>query len=89
MFGIQVNGHRGVWIAGSHNLTLLPDPSRGCCEETRSAGNVLLWEQDGLIFRLESALSHKEAIAIAESVAIPQATPAAGSGGNRSPSILV
>ncbi|MEA2523526.1 MAG: hypothetical protein QOF73_753 [Thermomicrobiales bacterium] len=89
MFGIQVNGHRGVWIAGSHNLTLLPDPSRGCCEETRSAGNVLLWEQDGLIFRLESALSQKEAIAIAESVAIPQATPAAGSGGNRSPSILV
>ncbi len=82
-FGIRVNGHPGVWIGGSHNLTLLPDPSRGCCAEgTRSAGNVLLWEQDGVIFRLESALSEDEAVAIAESVVIPVATPRAGSGGN-------
>lgn len=77
--GLLVNGQRAVWIEGTHSLTLLPDPSRGCCEESsRTAGNVLLWEQDGLVFRLESSLSRKEAVAIAESVAVPAATPGAG-----------
>jgi hypothetical protein len=82
-FDVDVNGHKAVWIAGSHNLTLLPDPSRGCCEPlSRTAGNVLLWEQDGLTFRLESSLSREEAIAIAESVAMAPATPQAGQSGN-------
>jgi hypothetical protein len=81
-FGARLNGQRAVWIAGSHNLTLLSDPSRGCCEEpTRTAGNVLLWEHDGLIFRFESSLPRAEAIAIAESVVIPTATPQAGTSG--------
>lgn len=81
--GLLVDGERAIWIEGSHNLTLLPDPSRGCCAEPpRTAGNVLLWEQDGLIFRLESSLPRKEAVAIAESVAVPPATPGAGQSGN-------
>jgi hypothetical protein len=81
-FGVDVNGQQAVWIGGSHNLTLLPDPSRGCCDEPdRTAGNVLLWEEDGQIFRLESSLSLEEALAIAESV-VPPATPTAGTTGN-------
>lgn len=80
-FGVDVNGQQAVWIGGSHNLTLLSDPSRGCCEEPdRTAGNVLLWEVDGAIFRLESSLSIEDAIEVAESVTVPVATPAAQSG---------
>jgi hypothetical protein len=79
---VEVNGEPGIWIAGSHQMTLLPDPSLGCCRgPTRSAGNVLLWEQDGITFRLESALDEDAALAIAESVAVPtEATPNATPG---------
>jgi hypothetical protein len=78
---IEINDHRSLWIEGAHQLTLLPDPSSGCCGgNTRPAGNVLLWEQDGLTFRLESSLNEDDAVAIAESVTVPKATPGAGTG---------
>jgi hypothetical protein len=71
---VDIGGGEGLWIEGAHQLTLLPDPSLGCCEEpARTAGNVLLWEQDGLTFRMESALTVEQAVAIAESVAVPAA----------------
>ncbi len=76
-----VNGHQAFWITGTHQLTLLPDPSRGCCESsTRDAGNVLLWEENGVTFRLESALSFADAMAIAESLSAEVATPSAARG---------
>jgi hypothetical protein len=78
---VEVNGGRGMWIGGSHQLTLFTDPSQGCCDvQSRPAGNVLIWEQDGVVFRLESALSEEQALAIARSVAVPKATPGAGNG---------
>jgi hypothetical protein len=78
---VEINDHRALWIEGAHQLTLLPDPSLGCCgAPSRTAANVLLWEQDGLTFRLESSLNENGAIAIAGSVAIPRATPPAGNG---------
>lgn len=77
---VDVHGRTGLWIAGTHQMMLLTDPSAGCCGPTRPAGNVLLWEQDGLTFRLESSLGEKAAVAIAESVAVPPATPPAGNG---------
>ncbi len=80
----EVNDGPALWIEESHELTLLTDPSRGCCEDEpdRTAGNVLLWEQDGVVLRLESALDMEEAIDLAESVTAAAATPVAGQTGN-------
>jgi hypothetical protein len=75
---VDVGGNEALFISGTHELTLLPDPSLGCCRTpTRSAASVLLWEQDGLTLRLESALTKDQAVAIANSVAILSATPSA------------
>jgi hypothetical protein len=68
----SVGNDRAFWIIGSHQLILLSDPSRGCCEGTsRVAGNVLLWERNGVTYRLESTLGLAEAKAIAGSIVAP------------------
>jgi hypothetical protein len=59
-----VNGERAWWVEGASDLTIFGDQGT----ETRSTANVLIWEQDGIGFRFESALSMDEAIAIAESM---------------------
>jgi hypothetical protein len=66
---VSVNGHPGFWIAGAPHGVFLACLDGGECREERYrlAENVLLWEQDGVTFRLESALPRDEAIAIAES----------------------
>ncbi|HEX2088790.1 MAG TPA: hypothetical protein VHI54_02485 [Actinomycetota bacterium] len=65
---VRVNGNPGFWIEGPHQVVYL-DPDRRAVEPTRRlAGSVLLWEQDGITFRLESALSLKRALEIARSV---------------------
>jgi hypothetical protein len=59
-----VNGNRAYWVEGASELTIFD----GTTTETRPTGDVLIWDQDGIGFRLESALSMDEAIAIAESL---------------------
>jgi hypothetical protein len=59
------DGYFGVWLPGPHQL-VLPDAD-GSAVDGRSAGNTLLWEQDGLTIRIETALSKAEAVAVAES----------------------
>ncbi|MEZ4531774.1 MAG: hypothetical protein R2855_12230 [Thermomicrobiales bacterium] len=59
-----VNGEPAWWIEGASNLTIFGEESI----ESRSTANVLLWQQGGIGFRLESALSIDEALAIAESL---------------------
>jgi hypothetical protein len=66
---VAVNGQPGYWIEGELHLLFYRDPEgRTLPQERRLAGNVLLWEQDGLTLRLESALSRDEALRIAASV---------------------
>lgn len=67
---VTVNGGRGFWIDGAaHGFFMYRDAlDQYQQEEYRLAGNVLLWEQNGLTFRLESALSKEEALRIAASV---------------------
>lgn len=67
---VTVNGGQGWWIAGAPHFFIIYQDANGQTrgEETRLAGNVLLWEQDGLTLRLESALSKEEALRIAASV---------------------
>lgn len=67
-----VDGRAAFWTTGEHQLTLV----RG--DEARSllvTGNVLIWQEDGFTFRLETALPKRQAIAIAGSV-VPAVDPA-------------
>lgn len=67
---LKVNGGRGYWIEGGpHSFFVYRAPDGDLeDEEFRLAGNVLLWEQDGLTFRLEAAVPKEEALRIAASV---------------------
>jgi hypothetical protein len=70
----RVNNRDGLWLEGTHLLMIAFDPVG------RAAGNVLLWDENGVTYRLEADLSKLEAIALAEELA-PAAvgTPVAGS----------
>ena len=66
---VRVNGSRGYWISGEPHFITYIGPDGEPREETvRLVGNVLLWAQDGVTLRIESALPRREALAIAESM---------------------
>jgi len=69
---VMVAGHAGYWIAGApHTFFLVCSEVdvEECREERyRLAGNVLLWEDDGVVYRLESKLSKEASRAIATSM---------------------
>lgn len=68
---VTVMGNPGFWIADApHGVLLVCDEHEEECREERYrlAGNVLLWEDDGVTRRIESALSRDDALAIAESM---------------------
>lgn len=66
---VRVDGSPGYWISGRPHFVSYVGPDGQPREETvRLVGNVLLWEQDGVTFRIESALSRQEALLIAESM---------------------
>jgi hypothetical protein len=65
---LSVNGGRGLWLEGAPHLFFYRDPSGVISTETlRLAGNTLIWEQDGVTFRLEAQVSRDEALRIAAS----------------------
>ena len=70
---VTVGGEPGFWISGApHGFFFVCSGAGECREERyRLAGDVLLWERDGLTVRLESALSLEDALTIAESVRAP------------------
>jgi len=61
----EVNGNPALWTEGPHQLLLQSgrDTFRNLV-----TGNVLIWEQDGLTYRLETDRSMDEAIRTAESL---------------------
>jgi hypothetical protein len=66
---IEVNGVPGYWIAGAPHALSYVDSNGDVVEQTvRLAGNVLLWEEGGVTFRIESLLTRAEALAIASSL---------------------
>lgn len=61
----SVNGHRALWTKGAHFLQL----GKGVQHVPLVVkGNILIWEQDGITYRLESDLSLEEAVKVAESL---------------------
>jgi hypothetical protein len=65
----EVDGDIAYWIEGPHTIYIYKDREGLIREDTvRLAGNALLWERDGITYRIESALSLERARAIAESM---------------------
>jgi hypothetical protein len=66
---LSVNGHRGVWITGPDHFIFYTDRQGRFVEDHgRVAGNALVWEQGGLMVRIEGPQSKPEALAIAASM---------------------
>ncbi|HVR33712.1 MAG TPA: hypothetical protein VMS74_13520 [Acidimicrobiia bacterium] len=64
---VQVRGTVGFWIEGApHLLTYLDTDGVERTETTRLAGNVLMWDEDGVTHRIESGLSEVRAVEIAD-----------------------
>lgn len=66
---VSVVGERGFLITGSPHLLLLVDQRGNVVEESaRLARNVLVWEANGITYRLEGDFTSDEALALAESL---------------------
>lgn len=65
---VTVGGGRGFWLEGTPHQFFYRDAAGNPQPETlRLAGNTLLWEQDGVTFRLEAQLARDDALRIAAS----------------------
>jgi hypothetical protein len=65
---VTVNGGKGFWIEGEPHLFFYRDQAGNVWSDTlRLAGNTLLWEQDGVTFRLEAQVTREDALRIAAS----------------------
>jgi hypothetical protein len=63
---VTVGDNVAYWIAGGqHELWYLDPDDRARPDTTRLAANTLLWEVDGVTFRLESRLERDAAVALA------------------------
>jgi hypothetical protein len=65
-----VGGRRAMWVKGTHLLQFYDARGNAWSGMRRLVqGNVLIWEEAGITYRLESTLPMSEAVRIAESLA--------------------
>ena len=65
---VLVGSQPGYWLTGApHRFQYASPAGIMPTAESRLASNVLLWEQDGLILRIEGAMALEQAIRIAVS----------------------
>ena len=69
-----VSGHDAYWIRGAHEVLVMAADGVTVLD-IRVAGDVLLWSDGGLTYRLESRLGEAASIRLAETVIVPRATP--------------
>jgi hypothetical protein len=65
---VSVNGAFGYWLGGVHEITYRGPDGTLHTDATRLAGRTLLWEVDGITYRLEGELSKATALRIAETL---------------------
>jgi len=65
---VRVDGRPGFWISGEPHVLFWDGPTGPVDDARRWVGDVLLWADGPITFRLESALGRDEAIRIAESL---------------------
>jgi hypothetical protein len=61
---VEVDGRPGYWLAGREHTVIFSDDA-GMVRERRVAGNVLLWEREGITYRLEGAQTLDRALELA------------------------
>jgi hypothetical protein len=62
---VQVGLAFGYWLAGRRHVVVFADEDRNV-RERRVAGNVLLWERDGVTYRLEGPRTLAQALDVVE-----------------------
>ena len=66
---LEVDGEPAYWFSGEpHFFTYLDRAGNFREEQTRLAGNTLIWQRGELTLRLEGEISKEEALRIAESM---------------------
>ena len=67
---VTVQGGTGYWLEGAPHEFLYRDAAGNTVPHSlRLAGNVLLWEVNGITVRIESALPRDDVIRIADAMA--------------------
>jgi hypothetical protein len=67
---VSINNGFGYWVTGQSELVIYQDPTEDYEDfASRDSANVLIWEADGVTYRLESALGQDDAVLAAESLA--------------------
>ncbi len=62
---VRIRESDGIWIAGPHGFQL---PIDGGPDDVRIAGNVLVWSDGAMTYRIEGAITQTDAIRLAESL---------------------
>jgi hypothetical protein len=66
---VRVHGYPGLWIHGAPHEIFFRGPNGGIESDTvRLSGDVLLWQEGGVILRLEGAPGLAQALAVANSL---------------------
>jgi hypothetical protein len=66
---VDVNGARGVWIGGQpHIFWYLASDGTVIQDSRRVVGDTLAWERDGVLYRIEGAITREKALEIARSM---------------------
>jgi hypothetical protein len=65
---IAVDGVSGFWLSGAPHEIVVRGPSGDRTETLRLAENTLVWERDGVTYRIEAAVSRAEALKVAASL---------------------
>ena len=67
---LPVDGAQGAWVAGGEHVVFFESAGSGAEGRTpgRLAGNVLVWERDGVAYRLEADVPLERALELAESL---------------------
>jgi hypothetical protein len=66
---VDVDGAPGVWISGQpHMFWYLAPDGEYIQESRRVVGDTLAWERDGILYRIEGAITLPRALEIASSM---------------------
>jgi hypothetical protein len=67
--GVTVRGVDGFWLSGDVHevMTIRPD-GKAAMDTLRRAGDVLVWEEDGVTYRVEGLDSLEAALDVASSI---------------------
>ncbi len=71
--GVEVRGRMGLWITGARHEIIYRDPAtdRIVAKSRRLVGNVLIWEDGDVTYRLEGARTVADAGAVARNLKGP------------------